>query len=160
MTTPSRETKTRCAVLIHFIFIQNNKISKESSQKKNLIVGCPSQRPKRVHHCTTLRKITAKNNGCPSTQSQSYDMFIAGKKQKPTEENTLSALFMVTQNVRAKRAESNQVLAKFALLAMAPQSLNTKNAREKMTTTKKKGKLVLILKTCSTTFKSTGVIWR
>ena len=140
MTTPSREIETRRAVLIHFIFIQNKISEGIFTTKKNLIVGCPSQRPKRVHHCTTLRKITAKNNGCPSTQSQSYDMFIAGKKQKPTEENTLSVPFIVVQNVRAKRAKSNQVLAKLALLAMAPQRLNGKKTLTKNNDRKEKRK--------------------
>ena len=55
----------------------------------------------------------------------------------------------------AKRAESNQVLAKLALLAMALQHLNKKRRVRKIMTAKKKGTLILILKTFSTTFKST-----
>ena len=69
--------------------------------------------------------------GSPSTQLRSYDASIVGRKQKPTQESTLSVPFIVAQNVRAKRAESNQVLAKLALLAMAPQCLNKKKMHTK-----------------------------
>ena len=60
--------------------------------------------------------------------------------KKPTEENTLSVLFIVAQNVRAKCAESNQVLAKLALSAMALQRWNKKKTSAKKEDRKEKRK--------------------
>ena len=138
--TGSSKTEAHCEMSLHFIFIQSNKISEGIFTKRNLIVGCPSQRPKRKHHCLILIKITAKNNGCPSTQSGATTRSSQGETKKPTEENTLSVPFIVVQNVRAKRAKSNQVLAKLALLAMAPQRLNGKKTLTKNNDRKEKRK--------------------
>ena len=48
---------------------------------------------------------------------------LQGENESQLRKSTLSVPFIVAQNVRANRAESNQELAKFALLAMAPQRL-------------------------------------
>ena len=71
---------------------------------------------------------------------QCYDTFIAGRKEKPTNENTLAMPFIAAECRHAKRVEGKQLLEKLALLAMASQRLNKKRKRVKNEDRKEKKK--------------------